>query len=167
MLHSHTVALPSCSLTLNFKKPLPKDYPKEINTLGDHIKKRRLDLGLLQREVAEKIGVDKTTIYKWEGQRTKPEIRFIAPIIEFLGYDPLPAPESFSERLKTCRMRMGLSQRKLAAKLGIDPATLGGWETGRHKPTKESQRLINGFLNRRFSIKNDSPNCPVPEIRIS
>ncbi|MBN1568429.1 MAG: helix-turn-helix transcriptional regulator [Acidobacteria bacterium] len=39
-------------------------------------------------------------------------------------------------------MRIGLSQRKLAAKLGIDPGTVGNWETGRHKPTKESRNLL-------------------------
>ncbi len=101
-----------------------------------------MDLGLLQREVAERIGVDETTIYHWERQRTLPEIRFIAPIIEFLGYDPLPQPKSFPERLKTYRLRMGLSQRKLAEKLGIDPGTLGGWESERHKPAKIYQKLL-------------------------
>ncbi|MBN1547290.1 MAG: helix-turn-helix transcriptional regulator [Syntrophaceae bacterium] len=40
-------------------------------------------------------------------------------------------------------MRSGLSQRKLAAMHGIDPSTIGGWECGKHRPTKESQRRIN------------------------
>jgi transcriptional regulator with XRE-family HTH domain len=139
-------ALPFCSLTLKSKIPLSDQYPKELNTLGDHLRKRRLDLKLLQREVAEKIGVDEITIGNWERQRTQPEIRFIARIIKFLGYDPFPEPESFPERLKMYRLKMGLSQRKLAAKLGIDPGTLGGWETGRHKPTKKFQILIKQFL---------------------
>ena len=139
-------AFPFCSLTLNFKKPLSKYYPKEINTLGDHIRKRRLDLGLFQKEVAEKIGVDAGTITNWERQRIPPSIRFIAPIIKFLGYDPLPCPNSFPEKLKTLRQRMGLSQKKLAARLGIDPSTLSGWECGKHRPTKKSRRLIEGLL---------------------
>ena len=105
-----------------------------------------MDLGLLQRQVAEKIGVDELTIGNWERQRTHPEIRFITRIIEFLGYDPFPEPESFPEKLKTYRLRMGLSQRKLAAKLGIDPATIGGWEKGRHKPTKTYLEMIASFL---------------------
>jgi DNA-binding XRE family transcriptional regulator len=91
--------------------------------------------------------VVKITIYKWEGQRTMPEIRFIARIIEFLGYDPLPCPKSFPEKRKTYRMRMELSQRRLAAKLGVDPSTLGDWENGNHKPTKQSQKLIDRFLS--------------------
>ncbi len=136
-------ALPFCSLALKSQKPLSAQYPKEISTLGDHIRKRRLDLGLLQRQVAEKIGVDALTLGNWERQRTKPEIRFIARIIEFLGYDPFPEPESFPEKLKTYRMKLGLSQKKLAIKLGIDPATLGGWEKGRHKPITKYLKLLN------------------------
>jgi transcriptional regulator with XRE-family HTH domain len=105
-----------------------------------------LDLGLLQREVAEKIGVDEATIYHWERQRTQPEIRFIARIIEFLGYDPIPKPESFPEKLKTYRLKLGLSQRKLAERLGIDPGTLGGWERGTHKPCPNSLRRLSEIL---------------------
>jgi DNA-binding XRE family transcriptional regulator len=52
------------------------------------LRKRRLDLGLHQREVAEQIGVDETTIYNWEGQRTDPEIRYMSRIIQFLGDRP-------------------------------------------------------------------------------
>jgi DNA-binding XRE family transcriptional regulator len=56
--------------------------------MGDHIKKRRMDLKLTQREVAEKLSVDKTTIQFWENNRVKPSLAQIPKIIEFLGYDP-------------------------------------------------------------------------------
>jgi transcriptional regulator with XRE-family HTH domain len=135
-------ALPFCSLTLKAKAPQSTQYPKEINSLGDHLRKRRLDLGLLQRGVAAKIGVAEATIWNWERQRNQPEIRFIAPIIQFLGYDPLPQPESFPERLKTYRLKQGLSQKKLAIKLGIDPSSILRWEKGIHKPTPDYQKLI-------------------------
>jgi transcriptional regulator with XRE-family HTH domain len=95
----------------------------------------------------EKIGVTEVTIWNWERQRNTPEIRFIAPIIEFLGYDPLSQPESFPERLKAHRVRLGLSPRKLAAKLGVDPGTIGGWERGKHKPAKTVRRLLEELLN--------------------
>ena len=145
--HSLIDALPFCSLALTSPKPLSRKYPNQINTLGDHIRKRRLDLGLLQKEVSEKIRVDESTIYHWERQRTQPEIRFIARIIEFLGYDPIPQPKSFPEKLKTYRLRMGLSQKKLAIKLGIDPSTILKWEKGRHKPMAEYCNLIAKMLH--------------------
>jgi transcriptional regulator with XRE-family HTH domain len=40
--------------------------------LGNEIRVRRLDLGLLQRELAERIGVSKETVTNWELGRTSP-----------------------------------------------------------------------------------------------
>jgi transcriptional regulator with XRE-family HTH domain len=146
-IHTGIDALPFCSLTLKAKVPQSKQYPKEINTLGDHLRKRRLDLGLLQREVAEKFGVAEATIWNWERQRTQPEIRFIAPIIKFLGYDPLPQPESFPEKLKVYRLRLGMSQDKLAFKLGVDTTTISGWELCKYKPITGYQKMIYTILS--------------------
>ena len=41
-----------------------------------NILKRRLDLGLFQREAAAKIGVDKTSILNWETRGIKPEVQY-------------------------------------------------------------------------------------------
>jgi len=101
-----------------------------------------LDLGYLQKQVAAKIGVHKTTIANWERQRNQPELRFIAPIIEFLGYSPFPEPADLPGRIILFRTRQGLSQERFASKLGIDPSTLAGWETGRHSPTAASLALL-------------------------
>jgi transcriptional regulator with XRE-family HTH domain len=139
--------LPFCSLALKGQKPKSKEYPKGINTLGDHLRKRRLDLGLLQREVAERIGVDETTIYHWERQRNMPEIRFIAPIIKFLGYDPILKPESFPEKLRAYRSRMGLSQKNFAIKFGIDPSTIAKWEMKNHNPAKFYRKLLDRIID--------------------
>jgi DNA-binding XRE family transcriptional regulator len=91
-------------------------------------------------------------------QRHSPVIRFIARIIEFLGYDPFEEPKSLSEKLKTYRMRLGFSQKKMANIFGIDPGTLGNWERRRHKSTKMYRKPINEFLEGRRSIKNELRN---------
>ena len=39
-------------ITLRGEKAPSLTYPKELKSLGDHIRKRRLDLGLTQDEVA-------------------------------------------------------------------------------------------------------------------
>jgi len=67
-------------------------------------------------------------------------------IIQFLGYNPLPAASSLPERLATARRALGLSQRKMAGKLGVDPATLMGWEAGRHQPSPKKLALITNLL---------------------
>ena len=138
--------MPFCHAELRASKPKPDHYPKEINTLGDHIRKRRLDLKLLQKQVADQIGVDGTTITAWERNTTSPAVRFIPAIIQFLGYDPLPEGNSFSEHLATARRVQGLSLRKMAVELGIDPGTLLDWESGKHKLTKKSLDLVGRVL---------------------
>ena len=43
-----------------------KGYPLNPKTIGEHIRKKRMDLGLMQKEVAGIIGVTKSTIWNWE-----------------------------------------------------------------------------------------------------
>ena len=116
--------MPSCHFTLTGPKPSPLPYPAELCTLGDHLRKRRLDLGLLQQEVAAQLGVTEATIVNWELNHTSPEIRFIPRIIAFLGYDPNSAPPgSLGERPVLYRRRSGFSQKPLVGRLGVDPGT--------------------------------------------
>jgi DNA-binding XRE family transcriptional regulator len=49
-------------------------------------------LELLQRDVADRIGVTQFTILNWEKGRTTPSISAFPGIIRFLGYDPFPKP---------------------------------------------------------------------------
>jgi transcriptional regulator with XRE-family HTH domain len=140
------VALPFCHFELRAARRKTAMYPKQINSLGDHIRVRLLDLKLLQKQVADQIGVHEQTIAGWECNATSPEIHYIPAILNFLGHDPLPPAISLPERLAAARKRFGLSQRKMAAKLGVDPATLMGWEAGRHQPTERSTELIEKVL---------------------
>jgi transcriptional regulator with XRE-family HTH domain len=140
------VALPFCHFELRAPRPMRGNFPSRINSLGDHIRARRLDLQLFQKQVADQIGVHETTITGWKGNATIPEVRYMPAIIQFLGYNPLPGANSLSERLNTARRSLGLSQRKMAAKLGVDPATLMGWEAGRHQPIGKSLALIGRVL---------------------
>jgi transcriptional regulator with XRE-family HTH domain len=70
---------------LEGKKPKDKAYPREIKTIGDAIRKRRLDLGLLQRDVAKIVGCDKTSVVNWEKGYNSPRRTKIASIERFLG----------------------------------------------------------------------------------
>jgi transcriptional regulator with XRE-family HTH domain len=70
----------------------PKGYPDTPKTISEHIRKRRLDLNLTQKKLAEIIGVTEASIWNWE-HGTKPELRYMPKIIEFLGYVPFESPE--------------------------------------------------------------------------
>jgi transcriptional regulator with XRE-family HTH domain len=142
------VALPFYHLSLRRRK-LRAGYPESPSTLGEHLKKRRLDLGLMQREVASRLGIHLATYRNWEEERHEPEARFFGGLVAFLGYDPeAPPPTSpLGERIKAARRRQGLSQEELACHLGLDQKTIWAWETGRVKrPYPRLLRLFEEFV---------------------
>lgn len=61
-------------------------------TVGEHLGKRRGELSLFQRDVAQRIGVDAWTLLRWEKDRTEPPKRYWPAILALLGYDPFPVP---------------------------------------------------------------------------
>lgn len=76
------------NLTLKCKRPINPAYPVKLETLGDHLRKVRLDRGMSQGEVARLLQVTTDTITGWELNRHKPQARAIKLIYRFLGYNP-------------------------------------------------------------------------------
>jgi DNA-binding XRE family transcriptional regulator len=107
-----TPALHFCRWTLRGPKPLDPSYPTAPVTLGEHLRKRRMDLGLTQRRVAKMLGANPWTYLLWEHDWTRPRPRFVPAIIQFLGYDPFPKGVTFPERLRAARRRLGLTHRR-------------------------------------------------------
>jgi len=99
-----------------------------------------LDLGLRQVDVARQIGTNKDTVHNWEVGHTIPALRYIPKIIEFLGYVTKNEPRGslyLPERLKAYRWVNGLSQKDLAAVLGVDESTVWHWEQANTQPSRE------------------------------
>jgi DNA-binding XRE family transcriptional regulator len=82
-------------------------YPEILATLGDHLMKRRFELGLRQKEAAPHLGVNEWTVRNWEKGGREPAIRLWPRIIEFLGYDPDAEPEILGQRIEWVRRRDG------------------------------------------------------------
>jgi transcriptional regulator with XRE-family HTH domain len=114
--------------------------------LGEHIKRRRIDLGLLQREVAAQLGVNAFSVLNWERGKTSPDVRYYPSIIDFLGYNPLAQGETFTERLKAARQARGLSWKRLAQELGVWESTVRDWELGTHRPSTLLRRRLTHFV---------------------
>jgi hypothetical protein len=53
---------------------------------------------------------------------------YMPAILEFLSYDPFPAPRRLAGRLLAKRRGMGWSIRAAAEQIGIDPITWRDWE---------------------------------------
>jgi transcriptional regulator with XRE-family HTH domain len=132
-IRRHIPALPFCHVRLKAEKPKSPKYPKYLKSIGDHIRKKRLDLGLLQRDVAAQIGVSQDTIYNWERNANSPQVHELPAVIRFLGYNPLPLARTAPDRLVRARHELGLTQKAMAGRLGIDPTTLARREKGKKR----------------------------------
>lgn len=127
----------------------PKELTKEPVTLGDHLRRRRLELGLFQKDVAIQIGVTTSTVWNWENGWSSITLNCMPKVIEFLDYNPIPWPEGLMERLAWYKLVNGLPLEKLGTEMGRDPEQLSDWLSGRHKPSQRNSDKIENFLNDR------------------
>jgi DNA-binding transcriptional regulator YiaG len=74
--------------SLHFRQS--RDYPANPKTLGEHIRKRRIDLHMSMTQLANalELGVSKAAIEKWENNQNCPTKENRRRIVEFLGFDP-------------------------------------------------------------------------------
>ncbi|MEE4254333.1 MAG: helix-turn-helix transcriptional regulator [Desulfuromusa sp.] len=56
------------------------------------MRRRRLELGLYQKDVAAQIGVTTSSIWNWENGWSSISLSCMPKVIEFLGYNPNPCP---------------------------------------------------------------------------
>ena len=117
-------------------------------TIGDHVRKARLDRGLSQKSIAGIIGVNECSINNWENNNTEPEIRYLPAIIRFLGYNPRPEPEDTLERLAWYKWSMGMNYERLGKEVGIHQEQLQDWLSGKRNPFRKSLDKIDEFLQR-------------------
>ncbi len=106
-----------------------------------------MDLGLSREEVGRTLGVKAHTMALWELGLHHVSIKYLPAVIQFLGFDPTPEVTSLSERLRIVRRRLGVSQRELAKRFGMDPKTIREWELGRvSRRTRRVEGLIAEFV---------------------
>lgn len=118
---------------------MKRGYPIILSTVGEHIRKKRMDIGLHQSDVGRMLKVSKDCVTNWENGRNEPQIKHYPSIITFLGYNPVAVDEStWAGKIFVYRCENGLSQKKLAKMLGVDPTTVKAWERGR----RNSDRTI-------------------------
>ena len=120
----------------------------ESAPIGQHIRKRRLDLKLLQREVADMIGVSEDCMTNWENGRSVPQIQYMPKLIQFLGYNPLEfEDDTLAGRIKNYRIGYGLSHKKLGQLVGVNASTICAWEHGTSPPTGANLKAMEKILH--------------------
>ena len=85
--------------------PPPRKFPRELQTLGDHLRKARLERGLWQEHVARELGVAVGTLLNWERNHTRVQTRFMPKVMAFLGYDPREETGRLGDRIRALRER--------------------------------------------------------------
>jgi transcriptional regulator with XRE-family HTH domain len=114
--------------------------------LGEHLKKRWRELGLLQREAADRMGIQRDTYANWEKGKTEPVAAQFRPVVVFLGYDPTPTPTTLAERLEATRRLLGVTLAQVARFLGWDPGTLTRYLNGTWRMPPARAEVLEAFL---------------------
>jgi len=149
--------LPCLRFEQQISKPLPIKAPVNPQTLGEHIRKRRIELRLFQKDLAAIFNVSEDCITYWENNRSEPQIQYYPPIFGFLGYCPFEFDETtFRGRLKAYKWRNGLSNTKLGKLLDIHGSTILAWENGKSQPQQKHLEKLEMMLQE--SIWNDATN---------
>ena len=130
-------------------------------TIGEHIRAKRRERRLRQRDVGNQIGVAAETIANWEKEKAVPQITFMPAIVRFLGYDPTPEPTTLVDRMRSYRQRLGLSIKEAALRARVDESSWGTWERTGLIPWKRYQMLLGEFLAQELTSRA-SPDDLVP-----
>jgi transcriptional regulator with XRE-family HTH domain len=125
-----------------------KGYREAPATLGEHLRKRRLDLRQTQKQVAAGFHICPEAYSTWETGRHAPEVHLWPEIISFLGYDPTPPPRDFDQALTMLQMRHGLRRDQLAVRLGIERKTSFNWLAGKTVPSPKAREKVSTLCSR-------------------
>jgi len=125
-------------------------------TIGEIIKKRRIELGYTLEEVGNKVGVGKSTVRKWESgliaNMKRDKIEALASVlkvspVELLRPGSAPegwvrvlgkvADEMFSDRLKAARKAKMITQEQLANLISVERSSIGKYESANVIPSPE------------------------------
>ena len=134
VIPTHWVALPFSQLHNTLERNTEAKRLEHPQTIGDHIRKKRLSLKLTQEILAPALHVNVRTLTYWELHLSEPHIKQMPRIINWLGYNPCPAPITFGQKLKNYRTEHGLSCQDLRKLLGVDISSIYSWEADKYLP---------------------------------
>ena len=136
--------------------------PKQPTTIGGHLRKRRLQLGLFQSTAARRLGVSTVTLSKWERDVLYPAWSNQSKVTDYLGFNPFTDPalgrplgnervpvvllSSFGYQLRQKRLALRMPRKALAKQLGISWKTIWGWETNRRNPSPKLKARLDRIL---------------------
>lgn len=104
-------------------------------TIGEKIQQRRKELGMSADELAEKLGIDRSTIYRYEnGDIKKFPLDMLEPIANALNTTPTYLVSNhydIGQKIKNARILHGLTQEQLGDLVGVQKSAIAKYENGR------------------------------------
>ena len=150
-------ALPFSTQNSTVSHPKGISYPANPKTIGEHIRKVRMEKKLFQKDVAAFCGVGHECVGCWENNKYTPQVQYMPRVIEFLGYDPtVQNLETLEGQIRQFRHLHGLTLEGLGKLIGVKETTISGWESGEIKPSESSLRKLMPLLNKDLETKYQS-----------
>ena len=114
--------------------------------MGEELVRIRTLRGMTQRESAAQIGVNQTTLARWERDERLPRGERLSKLKRFLGLPVLQEDLStLGKQIRAKRLDLGLTQRQFAERLGVTRHTISMWETDRQKPVESLMAKFSEF----------------------
>ena len=121
-------------------------YPIIPKTISEMIRKRRLDLGLRQIDVAKMIRCDEMSIVNWERGHTIRVSLTLAGVTRSLDYNPFSSGDTVAQQLVNHRKAHGITQKEFARQIGVDPSALARWERDKREPKGRFHQIVEAIL---------------------
>ena len=89
--YARVICVPRSKYLPSQNRKIP--VPRNPTTLGGHLRRRRLQLGIFQSQAARQLRVSTRTLSLWEGDKIHPAWTYQPRLIAYLGYDPFENPD--------------------------------------------------------------------------
>lgn len=134
-------------------------YPDcdSLTTVSEKLKWHRLNCGLLQKELADCIGVDRTTYIRYEDNildsypldKLSKAAEFLQiPLTALLDEYNLFLYNGQARQIKMLRKSLKLTQRKLAELMGVGLGTVKKWEQGKVNMQKRNYLKLTELISK-------------------
>ena len=115
-------------------------------TLGEHLRNRRLAMGMRQEDVARQLGTLREVYERWERDERQPVISEWPGILSFLSYYPF-GQESTADLVMKARRCQGMDQKELAQVVGVTHQQLRRWEHGDGIPISGKLEVLHSLTS--------------------
>ncbi len=158
--------MPFCHVGLRAPKKPSLEPVSEDSPLGEHLRHRRVELGIEKKEAAQRLGVCRDTYRGWEEDRVAPLPHQWPVILSYLGRDPFPRPVSHADRLlllpptatkpsppnyqplsdTTPSVGPAAVNPPIGPTVSEDVSSVGRWEAGRCVPARRPCEVLSKLL---------------------